>query len=457
MAEVKGSVGVNDNLTVDDNAKFQKGLDFPYLELIDEKTSGTAGGDFYRVEWQTRDFTTTIHNDFATSITLAPRAGDGAQFVIPAGVYHIEASAPAFNVDQHSARLADVTVSAGADGSTVFEGTAEFAADTNVWRDSFFYTVMAVATSGQTRSRLSGQFTATRTSTTLELQHICQAEQGTDGLGSDGGFYITNNIFSVLKMWQIDVGGTGPDRAHNAHQPFDGGAFSLNFSASTLNELDKEAATVMTMANSWTWMAWVKSDGGANAGPIFVLDGAGSDLHKFTHESNGTVWRASPAGATGSSKDYTWPSGSANVWRQGVAVHDVSEDKLLTYADGVEDTSPTVNFDGTLSITDIARTIHVGHNIGSADAYDGKIYQIAIWNSELTAAEVTAIFKGGDGRHMDLRVNSGDYISSANLQHWWRAGNSVSPNLGEDFGLDPIDLTDVVTLTDSDRSEDAPV
>ena len=456
MVEAKGSIGVNDNLTVDDNTKFQKGLDWPYLELIDEKASNVAGGTFYRTEWRTRDFSITIHNDFATSITLAVDLGDGAQFVIPTGVYHIEASAPAFNVDQHVARLADVTDSAGPDGLTLFEGTSEFAADTNTWRDSFFYAVMAVATSGQTRSRLAGQFTATRPSTTIELQHICEVTQLTDGFGSAGDFYTTNNIFSVLKMWQVDAGGIGPDRASNAHQPFDGGAFSLNFSASTLNEMDKEAATVMTMANSWTWMIWVKSDGGANAGPILQTDGAGFDVQKFVHQTNGTVFRLEAADASNNFKSYTWPSGSINIWTQGVAVHDTGADKLRVYTDGVEDTSPTIALDNTLSMTDIARSIFMGHSPLAADAYDGKIYQVAVWNAELTSAEVTAIYKGGDGRHFDLRVDSGDYVSSANLQHWWRPGNSVSPDLGEDFGLDPIDLTDIVTLTDSDRSEDAP-
>lgn len=201
MAEVKGDMTVRDNLTVDENAKFNKGLDAAYLELIDEKAVTVSGGGFSANTWKTRDLTTTIVNDFATSISLAAAAGDGAQFVIPAGSYHIEASAPAFNVNEHVARLADVTDSAGEFGSTVVLGTSEFAADTALWRDSI-PAAMAVASSSQTRSQVEGRFTVKR-STTLEIQHRCSNTQATDGFGSDGGFYVTNNVFTVVKMWQV--------------------------------------------------------------------------------------------------------------------------------------------------------------------------------------------------------------------------------------------------------------
>ncbi len=201
MAEVKGDMTVRDNLTVDENAKFNKGLDAAYLELIDEKAVTVSGGTFTSGAWMTRDLTTTIVNDFATNITLAGSAGDGAQFVIPAGSYHIEATAPALNVNEHVARLADVTDSAGQFGLTVVLGTSEFAADTALWRDSV-PAVMAVASSGQTRSQVEGRFTVKR-STTLEIQHRCSNTQATDGFGSDGGFYVTNNVFTVLKLWQV--------------------------------------------------------------------------------------------------------------------------------------------------------------------------------------------------------------------------------------------------------------
>jgi hypothetical protein len=204
MAEVKGDLTIRDNLGVDENAKFQKGLDASYLEIIDQKISGEAGGTFNENVWKTRDLTTTIVNDFATSITLATLNGDGGQFVIPAGVYHIEAFVPAFNVDEHVGRLADVTDAAGEFGDTVVLGTSEFAADTAKCRDSD-NEAMVVASSSQTRSQIEGRLTVGR-STTLEIQHRCTSSQALDGFGSDAGFYVTDNVYTVMKMWQVREG-----------------------------------------------------------------------------------------------------------------------------------------------------------------------------------------------------------------------------------------------------------
>jgi hypothetical protein len=107
-------------------------------------------------------------------------------------------------------------------------------------------------------------------------------------------------------------------------------------------------------------------------------------------------------------------------------------------------------------MTDDLSTIHVGSTPLVAGAYDGKIYLVAGWNVQLSDAEVAATYNGGDGRRFDLENDNGDYVSSANMKHLWATGRKVSPDLGEDLGTQPIDLVDLVSLTDSDRSEDAP-
>jgi hypothetical protein len=201
MAEVKGNLLVKDKLTVKGNSTFEKGLDSSYLELVDEKSKTVHGGTFNTPGWKTRDFTTVIHNDFATDVTPAADPGDGAQFTIPAGDYYIDASAPAFSVDEHMARLADVTDAAGELGATVVLGTSEFAADATQWSDSV-PAPMTVSTSTQSRSNVEGRFSVTRSSI-LELQHRAHRTKATDGFGSRGNFYLTNNVYSTLKMWQL--------------------------------------------------------------------------------------------------------------------------------------------------------------------------------------------------------------------------------------------------------------
>lgn len=201
MAEVRGDLAIKRKADVLDNARFHKGVEAPYLEVLDEKVSGVEGGTFSANVWRTRDLTTTVFNDFATSITLAASPGQGGQIVLPAGIYYVEAECPAFNVNEHVARLADVTDNPGQFGDTVVLGTSEFSPDTAQWRDGANL-AMTVASAAQTRSRIVGKFQLER-STTLEIQHRCAKTQATDGFGSDGGFYITDNVYTAVRMWLI--------------------------------------------------------------------------------------------------------------------------------------------------------------------------------------------------------------------------------------------------------------
>lgn len=206
MAKTQGDHTVKGILTADGNTKLNKGLDSPYLEIVDSKARGIASGGFTgkssgEHSWRTRDLTATLFNDFATSVTLAASAGDGGDITLEKGVYYIEASCPALSVDEHTARLADVTDNPGASGSTVVLGTSEYAADANLWRD-VHGTEMTVSSSSQTRSFITGKFQLT-SQRTLEIQHQCNRTQATNGFGSDGNFYITPNVFTVVKMWQV--------------------------------------------------------------------------------------------------------------------------------------------------------------------------------------------------------------------------------------------------------------
>lgn len=194
MAETRGDMAIKGQLNVDGDAKFNKGLDSPYLELVDSKNRGEAGGTFRGktdtgYAWRTRDLTETKYNDFATSINLSASKGDGADFTLDEGVYYTEISCPGFYVFDHMARLADVTDNPGGQGSTVVQGTTEFAS-------------FEEGTGSQTRTQVSGRFQL-RGERTLEIQHQCTRSQQNNGFGTDGGFYESKNIFTVVKMWMV--------------------------------------------------------------------------------------------------------------------------------------------------------------------------------------------------------------------------------------------------------------
>lgn len=89
-----------------------------------------------------------------------------------------------------------------------------------------------------------------------------------------------------------------------------------------------------------------------------------------------------------------------------------------------------------------------------SDFFEGNIDEGSVWNKALTSAELVAIYNGGVP--IDLLTDAGDYVSSSNLQGWWRngdtAGTSVFPTI-EDFSTNSNDGTmtnmdsgDIVTV-----------
>jgi hypothetical protein len=195
VADVKGDLSVKNKLDVRKNAKFFKGVDQPYFEIIDQKNPAVLGGTNTPQQFVARDLTVVIHNDFATATTLAAVAGDGGDFTLPAGDYYVEASAPAFNVGNHIARLADVTSSPSATAPTVVLGTTEFCPNAPS-------TAPVGDESSQTRSKVTGRFQLAQ-SAKLELQHLTEHQSNFDGFGAGAGFYTVDNVYSTVRIWQL--------------------------------------------------------------------------------------------------------------------------------------------------------------------------------------------------------------------------------------------------------------
>ena len=63
--------------------------------------------------------------------------------------------------------------------------------------------------------------------------------------------------------------------------------------------------------------------------------------------------------------------------------------------------------------------------------FEGNIDEGSVWNKALTSAEILVIYNSG--LPIDLTSDSGAYVSSSNLQGWWRmgdtAGQSVFPTI----------------------------
>jgi len=225
---VRGNLDVSGTTDFRGDAKAHSGFDRSYLEVIDQKPSDVAGGDFDGQDsvggtfanWISRDLTNVIWNDFATEVTAGgvdidvddPDIDDGSpildftgEIILEAGTYYIEASAPAFSVREHVARLADTTDESGGSAPTVVLGTSEYAADSATWTaddGGAGHTHLISGSASQTRSIIRGRFEL-QSQRTLEIQHRCTSSQTTDGFGSAGLFYETSNVYTQVQMWLL--------------------------------------------------------------------------------------------------------------------------------------------------------------------------------------------------------------------------------------------------------------
>ena len=74
-------------------------------------------------------------------------------------------------------------------------------------------------------------------------------------------------------------------------------------------------------------------------------------------------------------------------------------------------------------------TIISGFRTYSQYGIDGKMDEVAIWDSALSATEITKVYNSGEP--FDLTSNDGNYTSSADLQGYWRfEDNTVSGSNG---------------------------
>ena len=145
--------------------------------VCDEKSSGTGGGASIAGE-QVRTLNTVRHN------TIAGASLSSNRITLPAGTYTVRASAPAFSVNAHQARLYNYT-----DSAQLLLGTSE---NTNENTSSDQRV--------QTRSQVIGRITLAA-SKQIELRHYTQQVYST---GSEGlGAYASSGASEVYSMIEI--------------------------------------------------------------------------------------------------------------------------------------------------------------------------------------------------------------------------------------------------------------
>lgn len=145
------------------------------LIVVDEKTTGTAGGTATSGAFRTRDLTTVKMNTISGA-SLATN-----QITLPAGTYTIEASAPAYRCDNHASRLQNIT-----DATTILTGTSEVTEQSG-----------AIVT---TRSHILGTFTIAGAKA-FEIQHRVTTTSAGSGFGAANGFQA--ETYTIVKIQKV--------------------------------------------------------------------------------------------------------------------------------------------------------------------------------------------------------------------------------------------------------------
>lgn len=145
-------------------------LDGRFLQIQDQKSSGTDGGTATSGSWFTRDLNTTVQNEINSGLA-------SNVFTLNPGVYYIEASVPCGLCDSTQLRLYNVT-----DAAVAILGHTE--------RFNGVYG----------RVSLSGKVTV-NANTEFRLEQRVETTRATDGLGNAAGF--GTEVYSEIKAWQI--------------------------------------------------------------------------------------------------------------------------------------------------------------------------------------------------------------------------------------------------------------
>jgi hypothetical protein len=223
---------------------------------------------------------------------------------------------------------------------------------------------------------------------------------------------------------------------------YPGSTQSISLDGLTEGLLTAQNNTKIGPNDSWTLSLWhnpdivsindylicIHGDTSTNENRIIVYSRSATTLTVELYNSAGTKFK---------DFDYDAPCCLDEIWNMLTVTWDGTN--LILYNND-EVITPTKNTDNAGSQNDDLYEIAIGMTTAlAAPAKFNGVYSFAIWDSVLSAAEVTAIFNSGDGSNFDLTSNSGDYTSSSDLSHYWIFGRD-SDNIGKDYITESADF-----------------
>ena len=206
-----------------------------------------------------------------------------------------------------------------------------------------------------------------------------------------------------------------------------------------------------------TMSCWVKQDAGSyNEGILGDMTSSRGNILKLDSWFSGGLWIRIGDGSDAYSAVITSVDIADGNWHHVV---------FQIQGDGPDDngTDPKVWVDGTLVLDVTGYTTDkdsstaefgIGYRNPSTGqgSLAGQINDVAVWQSQLTAAEVAVIYNSGDPT--DLRVDTGDYASASSLiGYWWMGDGDTYPTITDHGGSNDGTMTNMAS---GDIEEDVP-
>jgi hypothetical protein len=219
----------------------------------------------------------------------------------------------------------------------------------------------------------------------------------------------------------FDVSGNGNDGTITHPLPSTAGIFgqALDFQGTTGEIEITDASTIQNIfdgGGSASFWCKPRSDGGVNRGHLFIK---GSHNLSVRNEVAGFVkvlYEQVMSGTNGQWKT-TGVEVALNTWNHVAFTYDAdsaSNDPII-YINGqsvpiTEDLTPT----GTRN-TDVGDDLFIGNNTAETATFDGAIDQPQLWDTILTAAQVTQLYAQGQ-KKLDLNFTGEDWnVSVSNV------------------------------------------
>jgi len=211
----------------------------------------------------------------------------------------------------------------------------------------------------------------------------------------------------------------------------------LDFSGSS-ERLQNTTSQDLGLGANWTVATWYYAKSLSGGGGVFNFRTGATNPNQISLHIGSSVASlvALVMGSGGiTTKQYTYlVDFNIHTWYSVALSWDGTN--LVLYVNGAAITATTLNVDNAVTMTNTNRGVYIG---GSQAAADASILWLgtAAWNETLTANEKAALTDPNNILR-DVRGDWLDYASSANLVHYWRPLQNVSPQSGTTYVCDDL-------------------